>query len=162
MASTIIARKLPRQDDNIIRLVAATPYDQELLHSIPAERDIKLVVTVPRNLKFHKKFFALLGVIIDYMDERTRLDLNVHTTEELLNRLKIDLGLYTLFIVGPGSTLPEGTPIYQPDSISFDKMDEVAFHQLYKNTISIAIGKYTTAQTEASMMEAVDAVLRFE
>lgn len=162
MASTIIARKLPSQQDGITRFVGATPLDKEMLDSIPTEDDIKLSVTVPRNLKFHKKFFVLLGVILDYMDEQTQAELNVYTVEELLNRLKIDLGLYTLFIVGPGSTLPEGTPIYQPDSISFGKMDEVRFNKLYKSTIGIAIGKYTTAQTEESMMQAVEAVLRFE
>lgn len=162
MASTIVVRRLESDTHGTAKFVGVTPFDQELLQSIPSDRDAKMVVTVPRNLKFHRKFFALLGVVLDYMDERTRLELNVHTVAELLNRLKIDLGLYTLFIVGPGSTLPEGTPVYQPDSISFDKMDEVAFNQLYKSTIGIAIGKYTTAQTEESMMRAVDAVLRFE
>ena len=143
MASTIIANKMASKGDGIIRLTGATPLDKEMLDSIPVDEDIKLVVTVPRNLKFHKKFFVLLGVILDYMDERTRLELNVHTVEELLNRLKIDLGLYTLFIVGPGSTLPEGTPIYQPDSISFDKMDEpefVAFFEAAERWIAETYG----------------------
>lgn len=162
MATTLIAQKMPAQSDGIARFVCNTVIDQELMLAVPPEKELKLVITVPRNLKFHKKFFAMLAVIYDYMDITTREQLNVHSTEELLNRLKIDLGLYSLYIMGPGSVLAEGTPVFRPDSISFDKMDDTAFGRLYKGAIGVAIGKYVTNQTEASMMRAIDAVLRFE
>lgn len=138
------------------------PMDDETLRELPLEREAKIEITFPRNLKFHKKFFALLHVIYDYMGEARRAELNIWSEKELLNRLKIDLGLYTLFIVGPGSTLPEGTPVYQPDSISFAKMDDTSFGKFYKGVIGVAIGKYVFGQNEASMMRAVDAVLSFE
>jgi hypothetical protein len=161
MAETILFRAIRQTNDGVV-LKGVSPVDEELLNALPRDRDGKMEVTFPRNLQFHKKFFALLGVVYDYMDDDTRKHLNVWSVGELLQRLKIDLGLYTLHIVGEGSTLPAGTPVYMPDSISFGRMDDVAFSRLYKNTIGVAIGKYVTNQTEASMMAAVDAVLRFE
>jgi hypothetical protein len=161
MATTLIARKL-ESNDGATRFICDTTLDQELMIAVPPLKDLKMVITVPRNLKFHKKFFVMLGVIYDYMDVLTREQLNVHSTEELLNRLKIDLGLYSLYIMGPGSVLPEGTPVFKPDSISFDKMDDTAFARLYKGAIGVAINKYVSGQDEVSMMRAVDGVLRFE
>lgn len=162
MSSTIIAHRVANGSPDTVTLVGTTPTDRELLKELPTLKDLKLVVTVPRNLKFHKKFFALLKVIYDYMDERDRERYNIWNTQELLNRLKLDLGLYTLFVMGPGGQIPEGTPVFIPDSISFDKMDETKFARFYKDVIGVAIGKYTTNQTETAMMQAVDAVLRFD
>lgn len=143
-------------------VIPTTPVDAEFLEDIPLGRDAKLVVTVPRGLPFHKKFFALLKTILNYMDDRTKLALNVHTVPELLIRIKLDLGLYTLHIAGAGGAVPEGQPIYIPDSISFGRMDETKFSRLYKDTINVAVGKYVPTQNPASMMAAVDALLRFE
>lgn len=161
MAETIIFRAIRQTNDGVV-VRGVTQADEELLNALPRDRDGKMEVTFPRSLQFHKKFFALLGVVYDYMDDDTRKALNVWSVTELLQRLKIDLGLYTLHIVGEGSTLPAGTPVYTPDSISFGRMEETKFQKLYKATIGVAIGKYVTNQTEASMMAAVDAVLRFE
>lgn len=138
------------------------PVDDETLRELPLNREAKIEITFPRNLKFHKKFFALLHMVFDYMGEEKRAQLNIWSEKELLNRLKIDLGLYTLYIMGPGSTLPEGSLVYMPDSISFARMDDASFSKFYKGVIGVAIGKYVSGQTEESMMRAVDAVLAFE
>lgn len=161
MSSEAIVLKLATTGP-VTSFTAADEVSAEVLKEVPTDRESKLVITVPRNLKFHKKFFALLKVIVDYMDEETRLRHNIFDSRELLQRLKIDLGLYSLHIMGPNSTLPEGTCVYVPDSISFGKMDETKFAAFYKAVIGVAIAKYTTAQTEDSMMQAVNAVLRFE
>lgn len=162
MSTTILAHRVHNGSPDSITLIGITPIDRDQMRDLPTLKDLKLVVTVPRNLKFHKKYFVLLKVIYDYMDDADRLRYNIWNPTELLNRLKIDLGLYTLFVMGPGGVVPEGTPVFIPDSISFDKMDDSKFARFYKDTIGVAIGKYTTNQTEASMMEAVNAVLRFE
>lgn len=157
----IFVRKIGTSNQ-VTAFAAIDEQSNDSLVELPTDRDIKIVATVPRNLKFHRKFFALLSTILNYMDERTKLQHNIFSTTELLQRLKLDLGLYTLYVMGPGSKIPEGTPVFIPDSISFGKMDEAKFNKMYKATIGIAIGKYTTNQTEESMMRAVDAVLRFE
>lgn len=162
MATELIVHRKAFSQSDVMLLAPSSPVDLEHVEDIPFDVDFKIVATVPRNLAFHKKFFALLKVIFDYMPEEERARLNILTVKELLNRLKIDLGLYTLHIVGPGSTLPEGTPVFIPDSISFGKMDDSKFSRFYKGVIAVAIGKYVTAQTEESMMQIVNQVMRFE
>lgn len=160
MSETLLFRLKRANEGRLI--LPATPMDQETLDEIPDMREGKAEITFPRSLPFHKKFFALLKVGYDYMDEATRARYNIHSTAQLLIMLKLDLGLYTLHIAGGGGMLPEGQPIYIPDSISFARMDEVKFAKFYKSVIGVLIGKYTTNQNENSMMQAVNAVLRFE
>jgi hypothetical protein len=142
-------------------LIADTTLDGEALEKIPSGKVVKVVVTVPRNPKFHRKFFALLSVIYDCMEEDTKRELNVWTAEELRNRLKIDTGRYTLHIVGENSTLPVGTCVYIPDSMAYEAMDDVEFEALYEQTMMMAISKYITGQNVESVNMMVDQVLRF-
>lgn len=161
MAETIIA--IPRRENGKLYLQGATPHDEELLSDLPSGKEGKFDVSFPRNLKFHKKFFALLGVILSYMDEETKIRLNVFEKKQLLIRIKLDLGLYTLFVATGGGAVPEGTPVFIPDSINFFNMEETKFVRLYKDTIGVAIGKYVSSNlSEDSIDEAVRAVLRFE
>jgi hypothetical protein len=124
MSTEIIVRREARGGQAV--LVPDTVIDGHILDEMKGDT-MKAVLSVPRNLKFHRKFFALLGVIYDYMEQHTREEFGVYSTESLLNRLKIDLGLYTLWIVGANAMLPMGTPVYIPDSISFAKMDNDRF-----------------------------------
>lgn len=143
-------------------LVADTALDAEQLKAVPTDRPVKVKVTVPRNPKFHRKYFALLSVVYDYMGDALREEMGVWSIEQMRQRMKIELGLYTLWIVGKNAPLPEGTPVYIPDSIAFDSMDEADFEKLFKATVTLALGKYLRAQTEESLMRLVDNVLRFD
>lgn len=131
-------------------------FDAEMMQEIPEGREVKISVSAPRNINFHRKFFALLKVIFDMMSEDDRSGYGIINQDQLLIRLKLDLGLYDLWISH------EGDVIYIPGSISFAKMDNIKFERFYKDTINVAIGKYVTSQTEESMMKMVDAILRFE
>lgn len=142
-----------------VQLRGSTEADHEILLTVPTLTDFKMTTVVPRNLGYHKMFFAMLRVAFDYMDEGVRAQLNILTQEELLNRLKLDLGLYDLTILAhdaPG--LPAGTALYKPQSISFARMDDTQFKQFFKACIGVLIGKYIPAQNEQSLM----AILRFD
>lgn len=158
MATELIAwREL--SEPGIVKLRGSTDGDQEKLVTVPMATDFKIVVTVPRNLGYHKMFFSMLRVAFDYMEEDTRERFGIHTQEELLNRLKLDLGLYDLTILvtdAPG--LPAGTAVCRPRSISFARMDDVEFKAFFKSCIGVIIGKYLPAQNERSLMD----ILRFD
>lgn len=161
MATEIIAYRAPSPQG--VRFEGSTPHDHALLLDIPQATDLKLTVVAGRNLQYHKMFFAMLKTAFDYMDEADRIRLNILTTEELLNRLKLDLGLYDITVVGsdvPG--MPEGTILYKPQSISFAKMDQTAFKQFFKSCLGVIIQKYVPTQTADSLNDAVLALLRFE
>lgn len=152
--STAFVATLNRDNGKIV-LSPSTIVDQEIADAVKAG-EVMIEITRARSLKFHKKYFVLLKVIFDMMDEHTREEYGIMSSEVLRNRIKIDLGLYDLWISH------EGIPMYIPKSMSFGSMDGERFERLYKDTINVAIGKYTKAQTEDSMMRMVDAILRFE
>jgi hypothetical protein len=139
------------------------PIAVETIREAKIKGVVKATISTPRNVEYHRKFFALLNTIFDYMTEETRKELNVWSVEGLLIRVKIDLGLYTLWIAGANAHVPEGTPIYIPDSISFAKMDGIAFDKMYKITIGVAIDKYVQNQTNESLEQAAfNALTRFD
>lgn len=163
MATEIVAYRAPAPMPGRVMIEGSTPHDHQLLLDLPQATDMRLTVTVGRNLKYHKMFFAMLKAAFDYMDERDRIRLNILTTDELLNRLKLDLGLYDLTILATDAAgLPAGTPLYRPQSISFAKMDQTAFKQFFSSCIGVIIQKYVPNQNEDVLMEATNAILRFE
>lgn len=143
-------------------IVPSTPFDFEILKTVPNGKALRMEFTQQRNIKFHRKFFVLLQVILHYIDEPDRDRLNIHTKDELLNRLKIDLGLYDLWIVGEGAPLPVGTPVFVPKSIAFASMDNTAFDRLYKDTINVSIGQYIRMDCMNALDKAVTHLLAFE
>ena len=100
------------------------PYTKEsvdALKKIPNNTIVKTSISMPRNNKFHRKFFALL----------TKVAINLDTKESiLLDYIKEELGMYDVVKVG-NKTLKE----YH--SISFASMDEIEFAQFYDNSIDI-------------------------
>ncbi len=75
-----------------------------------------------RNVKFHRKFFALLNICFENQDHFLTID-------ELRHYLTMKAGFYTVV------KTPDGE-FYSPKSISFSKMDEVEFSDLYDKVFS--------------------------
>jgi len=82
----------------------------------------------PRNLKFHRKFFALLTMVFENQE---RYDNMEHLRKDLI----IASGHYDL------RYNLEGVEIYEAKSISFANMTEFEFGELYSSVID-AIVKY--------------------
>lgn len=160
MAKDIIVL-FAQNENGDITIHGATPEYDEQVRALPKNREGRMDVVFPRNLKYHKKFFTMLHTAFDYMLDEDRIRLGVLSVEQLLIRLKLDLGLYTLYISAGKGAVPEGQPVYVPDSISFAKMEDADFARFYKAAIGVLIQKYVPNQNEESMMQAVDAVLRF-
>ena len=100
--------------------------DYENFKKIPLNEVFEFVYKKKRNIKFHKKFFALLNLYYENQNDYTNLD-------DLRKDLLIVSGYYeekTNFITGE---------IYKvAKSLSFPNMDEVEFSKVYedlKNTI---------------------------
>lgn len=143
-------------------LLPSMPNDAELLESL-SDGEYRVAITKPRGLKNHKRYFTLLNVIFDYMPEEKRTALGIFSVEALRKRIMIELGRCSMFIAGEDSpAIPAGTVFYEPESISFAKMDELEFRKLFSQTIDIALARYVPMQTNDSlMMAAENAVLRY-
>lgn len=94
------------------------------------ERDlVEVELKKPRNIKFHRKYFALLNTIFEQQEKYTNR--NHFRTD-----LQIRAGHYDEHITDQGEV------IYMPKSISFASMDEHAFSDLYNNVLDICLRAY--------------------
>ena len=124
------------------------PDDIASLESIPQGCIVEVELKRPRNAKFHKKFFALIGIVVDNHD-------NYSTTEQVLHIIKLKLGHYQTIINTNGKL------IYIPKSISFSSMDQDTFNKFYNNTVDIVLRDFLTNWKNEDIMRAIDEVSRF-
>jgi hypothetical protein len=115
---------LIQRDGN--RLVAADPYSLDALQGLPKGQTLNVTIKRPRNVKHHRKFFALLGIVYDAQSRYP-------TTDHLLNAIKIAIGHYDLV------PLTKKHTVIQTRSISFASMDQAAFEQFYDRVILVIV-----------------------
>ncbi|MFN3605504.1 MAG: DUF1367 family protein [Leptonema sp. (in: bacteria)] len=87
-----------------------------------------------RNIKHHRKFFAILNIAYNNMDYYNSVD-------DVLDDIKINLGLYDVIEV-------DGKKIVKLKSIAFDKMDEIEFSEFYNKAIKYIAGKLGVSEEE--------------
>lgn len=112
-------------------LVPMYDSDHEAMHRLPRDHPVLVTIKRPRNYKFHKKFFALLRLTIDNIPD----SFGITTIDELLVRIKIDLGLCDVVI-------KDRLKYIVPHSISFAAMDEEEFNATYNAARSVILNKY--------------------
>lgn len=123
-------------------------------------------LSAPRNISFHRKFFAL----VDYYAEQTEKTeaaafaqlTNSAKREAKLNQLKIMAGHFYEM------DLPGGAKVRVPLSISFAKMDEESFGKFYLNVINAALASApeiaqgaTLAEKRADLERIIDGIMSF-
>lgn len=116
-------------------------------------KDVKVHITKPRNLKFHRKFMALLTIVYDNLPEKfsNPEDSNnyIGNLSSLLTAIKIDLGYCDILRV-------DGKLIYQPKSISFAKMDQTAFEHFYDLAVTDILKKYLCGTNRNLLLQEVE------
>jgi UDP-glucose 6-dehydrogenase len=133
----------------------ATELDRDELEKLSFGEVYTAQFAKMRNYRFHQKFFALLGIAFDNMADDVRERCNINTMEGMLVHLKVALGHYDLMVS------LDGTPIYQPKSISFAAMDELEFGKFYQDTINVVISKYTVGMDQRRLEHMVSQVMGF-
>lgn len=113
--------------------------DLELLRKIPIGEERAVEITMPRNLKFHRKFFGLLSIVFDNMQTpaifktATGQEIEIRSVDDLLWHIKMQLGHYEQKMTLGGKI------IFEAKSISFAKMDNVAFEKFYNSAIDVIL-----------------------
>lgn len=130
---------------------ALTPADDfaiEMLKQIKHDEVVSADITKPRNLKFLRKYFALLGVAYDNQEQYANFD-------DFRSEVIIQSGFYT--------TLKhlDGTMSKQAKSISFARMDELEFSQLYQRTLDALISKFLPGTDPNELARQADEILGF-
>lgn len=106
----------------IHRLGTLRPTDEdgrELLHGLSQDDLVRVKITKPRNMKFHRLFWKLMTTVHENLPDEKRK--RYPTPELLVSWFKIATGhVDTFHIEGKGT-------VHIPRSISFAKMDEIEF-----------------------------------
>lgn len=128
------------------RLAPYSAIDLEALDGIASDEVVKVTITRPRNVKFHRLFFALLKLVYDAQSRYPTMD-------HLLDAIKIGIGHYDTL------ELPDGHVVVKPRSISFAKMDERGFRQFYdavvKFVVTVIIPGADSAELEQQVLEII-------
>ena len=103
----------------------------------------------PRNYEFHKKFFALLRLTVTNLPHLIQQQMQIFTEEDMLDCLKVDLGLYTTVWHG-------GKQIIKTGSISFAKMDESEFERFFQRSVDVILRIYLRGTDRQALIEEID------
>ena len=90
---------------------------------------VEAMITKKRNILFHRKYFALLKCIFHNLPEK--YSDSIKNVDDLLIAVKFATG-HTRKVFGLQGEVNE-----IPLSISFDKMDDYEFQDIYNNTLNI-------------------------
>lgn len=113
---------------------ALHPTDQasiDAMRSIPERAIVKIQVSVPRNVRHHRMFFALINLVFEAQREPRMFA----TREALLDAIKIALG-HVREVRGI-----RGETYIVPDSISFGRMDNIAFREFFDAAVRLILEK---------------------
>ena len=125
------------------------PQSLEDWQALPVGQVFKAKITRGRNLKHHRKFFALLKVVMDNLPEANAA--RWPTTDRLLLELKLQTGRFDMHHSLGDKTVPV------PQSISFAKMEQGDFEQFYNDCIDIIVKHIIPGIDEAGLREAAAA-----
>lgn len=107
-------------------IIPAYDQDKEKLKRFKAGEPFMADVTKPRNLKFHRKAFALFNMVFENQELYSSLD---HLREDLT----IEAGYYDV------STNIHGEVVKRAKSISFAAMDDLQFSEYYDAIIKTIV-----------------------
>jgi len=128
-------------------LLPSLPDDELALSSLKRGEIITATIAKSRNSAFNRKFFALLGIVVENTE--------YINTEQVLHLLKLKLGHYDEIINTNGKV------IYAPKSISFGKMSPDEFSKFYNQSINIILRDFLTDWKDGQINEAINQVVRF-
>lgn len=108
-------------------LIPAYDSDKELMSKIKVGEIYKYKFSKPRNIRFHRKFFALINLVYQNQEHYTN-------AEHLRYDLTIESGFYDIRV-----NKFTGEEIKVAKSISFASMDEVTFSDLYNKFLTTVV-----------------------
>ena len=113
-----------KQLNNTLKVAYNSDYDK--IKKLKVGEEYQCEVKQPRNLKFHKKFFALVNMLFENQEIYNNPD-------RLRKDLIIEAGLYDEWADFQGVMQREAK------SISFAKMTENEFSELYSKVIDVIV-----------------------
>lgn len=152
MATEIIVKKINNS------FVPVDDLNLEKMTGFKELGEYRATFTHPRNLQFHRKFFALLDVAFDAW-EPSPVEYKGQVIEKNRQRFRKDL----IILAGFGEPIfnIKGEVRYEAKSISFAKMNSEDFENLYSKVIDVILRRILTNYTRDDLDQVVQKVLNF-
>ena len=112
--------------NSIGKIVPLYDSGYDAFKKVKRNTELLVDITQPRNIKFHKKYFALVNMAFQNQE---RFD----DIEILRKELTIQAGFYKEYVSFEGELKREAK------SISFSAMDDIEFNELYSKFINAVI-----------------------
>jgi len=117
--------------DGVGRIRPAHSGDHDQLSKLPKGEVMQFDVKRPRNVRFHRKYFALLNLGFDNQDRYSNFD-------HFRKVVQMKAGHFDEVATDKGL-------VFLPRSISFSDMDETAFSELYDGVLDVVADMLGTA-----------------
>jgi len=140
-------------------LIPSSESDTETLSTIANGETIRADIKRPRNIKYHRKYFALLDVLFDIFTPEIAEHKGkpvIKNRERFRHDIAIATGHYELVVNIKGEVRAEAK------SISFAAMDETAFAQLYSLTIDYGLLHIAKGKTREQIDNWTSTILSFD
>lgn len=150
MATEAYMRALPGG-----QMTPASQHDADMLDALRPGETVRVTVKRPRNLKFHRKFFALLQAAYQFEQVSDRYE----NLDQFLQSVKIAIGhadRHEAQIAG------ERCVILIPRSISFASMDDTEFERFYSATLDALLRRWLRGVSEDELERQAEIVLGFD
>jgi hypothetical protein len=135
---------MQRGDDGV--LVACDVTGQEAIGSFGWDEVLTCRITRPRNVKHHRLFFGLLGLVFKSQNYYA-------TSEHMLDDIKIAVGHYEVVPSKFGGTRR------RPKSINFNSMDQTAFNEFYEKAMHFILTEILPRMDRADLEQRVYEIL---
>jgi hypothetical protein len=138
--------------------VPAAPEDADALRKIKLGSTVRARFTQPRNIGFHRKFFAMLDIGFDAWEPPER-EYNGLPVQKNRERFRKDCIIAAGFFEPVANLLGEVRA--EAHSISFANMDQTEFERVYSAVADVILQKVLRNYTRADLDRVVDEILRF-
>jgi hypothetical protein len=138
--------------------VPADEISATTMEGMAPNAEFKAELTRPRNMAYHRRFFALLQVAFDSWEQPV-IEHKGRMIEKNFARFRKDLTI----LCGHYETVVniKGELRLEAKSISFASMDQEAFEKLYSTAIDAILKHILTNYTADDLNEQVDKILEF-
>lgn len=136
----------------------------EYVKKLSQGKQVKAKITRPRNLQFHRKYFALLNHAFDCF-EPSDVEVPQHLSvrgivpEKNRDRFRKDIAILAGYY--HATIRVDGEVRIEADSISFANMDEDTFAELYEKTITVILKHVLKNYSRDDLDLVVDEILGF-
>lgn len=136
----------------------ATQGDIEQVQSLKIGKEFGCTLTQLRNGKFHRKVFALLGLMYDQLP-RQQTEYKGQIIEQSFERFRKEAvilsGHYEADVTGNGEVR------FEAQSISYKQCSQELIEKIYSDLIDLALRKLGTYQNRDDLDKVVDQLMGF-